>query len=101
MKKLCRATVLSGAIACMLSVGQLYAQSGIFDRTGIIPGHGGMSGAPAGLPGPVFAPDGDQEPDLPPGGTGRGPEGRPGRGRGLPPAEQGEEPRQDREKTPH
>ena len=46
MKKLRRAAVLSGAIACMLSMGQLYGQSGVYDRAGIIPGHGTYSSLP-------------------------------------------------------
>jgi RHS repeat-associated protein len=46
MKRLLRAAVLMGIFACSLWTGQLYGQSGIFDRTGIIPGHGSYSSVP-------------------------------------------------------
>ena len=46
MKKLCRATVLSAVLACFISLGSLRGQSGIFDRTGIIPGRGSYSSLP-------------------------------------------------------
>ncbi len=40
------AIVLLGALAFLLSVGFAYGQSGIFDRPGGIPGHGGYSSLP-------------------------------------------------------
>lgn len=46
MKKVLRTAILSVIFACILSLGHLYGQSGIFDRTGIVPGHGAYSSLP-------------------------------------------------------
>ena len=46
MKKLVRIVFVSITFLCLLGAGLIYCQSGIFDRTGVIPGHGSHGSLP-------------------------------------------------------
>ena len=46
MNKLCKSLVSVLLAMVFLSADRLFAQSGIFDRTGIVPGHGAYSSLP-------------------------------------------------------